>query len=485
MKSTSSFFVWLTIGFLFAVPFQSKVGAQSTPEAQRVGQAMEKATSFFYGKLNLCGGFVYHYTLDLSQRWGEGLAQPTQVWVQPPGTPTVGMALLRAYEATGKEAYLAAATKSADCLIYGQLKSGGWTNSIDFTPKGPLTSLYRNNKGQGKNNSSLDDGQTQSAIRFLIHCDRALGFKNKAIHESALIALKSLRAAQYPIGAFPQVWTGPVSPQPVLAASYPQYEWRTEGKIKDYWNMYTLNDDVCGYLADLLIDAHAIYDDPVYLEMLRKLGDFLILAQMPNPQPGWAQQYSYEMKPIWARKFEPPAIAGDETQEVVRTLMKIAVATQDVKYLQPVDAALQWLDQSRLPDGQIARYYELKTNRPLYMQTNSKAYEITYDDSNLPDHYGWKKASEIKTLREDFKKLSSDLNAGTSWQSAAPQWSEVETLIDGLDEQGRWVSRYQGERLVGQPKFSKNAGYLSSEVFSQNLTTLSRYLLSLKEQAAR
>ena len=30
--------------------------------------------------------------------------------------------------------------------------------------------------------------------------------------------------------------------------------------------------------------------------------------QMPDPQPGWAQQYDYDMRPMWARKFEPAAI---------------------------------------------------------------------------------------------------------------------------------------------------------------------------------
>ena len=54
--------------------------------------------------------------------------------------------------------------------------------------------------------------------------------------------------------------------------------------------------------TDTLIDAHRVYQDKRFLQALRKLGDFLILAQMPEPQPAWAQQYNYEMKPIWARE---------------------------------------------------------------------------------------------------------------------------------------------------------------------------------------
>ena len=74
----------------------------------------------------------------------------------------------------------------------------------------------------------------------------------------------------------------------------------TEGRLKNYWDMYTINDNVCGFVAEALIDAHHIYGERRLLVAIRKLGDFLILAQMPEPQPAWAQQYSYAMHPIWA-----------------------------------------------------------------------------------------------------------------------------------------------------------------------------------------
>lgn len=62
---------------------------------------------------------------------------------------------------------------------------------------------------------------------------------------------------------------------------------------------------------------------------LEKPGDFLILAQMPDPQPAWAQQYSYDMHPLWARRFEPPAIADRESEDVMLTLMEIHRYTGD------------------------------------------------------------------------------------------------------------------------------------------------------------
>jgi PelA/Pel-15E family pectate lyase len=465
-----------------AVLAASGVQADDRIQRQRelVTATMKKAVTYFHGKLAVNGGYVYHYTEDLKTRWGEGLATPTQIWVQPPATPTVGMAFLKAYNATGDEYYLDAAKKAANALLYGQLKSGGWRNAIDFETNSKQTAEYRNGKGSGSNVSSLDDGQTQSAIRFLIQIDAALNFKDKKIHEATEIALSALLKAQYPNGGFPQSWTGPVSQESPKKANYPNYDWRTEGRVKNYWDMYTLNDNTCGYLADVLLEAYRVYEKPEYLQALEKLGDFLILAQMPEPQPGWAQQYSYDMQPIWARKFEPPGVSGDESQEAIETLMLIYRATNNMKYLEPIPTALKWLDKSKLRDNTLARYYELKTNRPLYMEREGEKYALTYDDRNLPDHYGWKTVSRIPLLRQQYGEAKS----GKTAIEPLPLdrlTKEVASVVSAIDDQGRWKNSYQGERLVGQPKFKQGDVYLASEVFSRNLSTLAEFLERTKE----
>ncbi len=464
--------------FILLATFSSQLAdAADRPLASEVTAAMRQAATYYREQVAAHGGYVYFYSLDLSQRWGEGSATADQIWVQPPGTPTVGLGYLKAYQATGDKFYLAAATDAALALAYGQLKSGGWTNCIDFDPRGRRVADYRNGKGRGKNNSSLDDGQTQSAIRLMIHTDRALEFQHEVIHESAQAALDALLNAQFPNGAFPQVWTGPVEQHPVMKASYPGYDWRTEGRIKNYWDLYTLNDNVAGYVADTLIDAYTIYDDERYVDALRRLGDFLVLAQMPDPQPAWAQQYNYDMQPVWARKFEPPAIASDESQEAIETLMKIYRVTGDRKYLEPIPRTLAWLRQSRLPDGSLARYYELQTNRPLYMERRGDVYRLTYDDSNLPSHYGWKIESRVDALEQEYaQRLAGQSTAAAD--VSVDRAEQTRRILGQLDGDGRWISTYQGEALVGQPKFERGSRYLSSEVFSRNLTALSEYLLA-------
>ena len=51
----------------------------------------------------------------------------------------------------------------------------------------------------------------------------------------------------------------------------------------------------------------------------RRGGDFILLAQMPEPQPAWAQQYNARMEPAWARRFEPASITGGESVGACRT----------------------------------------------------------------------------------------------------------------------------------------------------------------------
>lgn len=439
---------------------------------KEVSAGMKRAATYYRAKVATHGGYVYYYAPDLGQRWGEGEATRDQIWVQPPGTPTVGMAYLHAYETTKDRFYLDAARDAALAIVYGQLESGGWTNSIDFNPRGKNIAKYRNGKGGGRNYSTLDDGISQAAIRLLIYVDQALDFKHREIHEAAEVALASLLKAQFLNGAFPQVWIGPSAKQPILKASFPDYDWRTENKIKNYWDMYTLNDNVASTVAQTLRDAQRIYKDEKYLASLAKLGDFLLLAQLPAPQPGWAQQYDYKMRPIWARKFEPAAITGGESQDVMEALLFIAEATGDQRYLKAIPPAVEYFRKSQLSDGRLARYYELKTNKPLYMIRSGKNYTLTYDDANLPNHYGWKIASRLDQIERALKEFPPKNRPAT----AAQLEPQVRRIVADLDAQDRWLSTHDGSPLVGQPPFKAGQVYLGSATFSRNLELLSAYL---------
>lgn len=451
---------------LFAQSSDAELRAQAA-------SALKQAAAYYHDKVASHGGYVYYYSLDLRQRWGEGKAGPDTIFVQPPGTPTVGMAYLKAYRATGDAFYLEAARDTATALVKGQLASGGWTQVIHFSPpaRGRL-GKYRKGRGGKWNFSSLDDNQTQAALVMLVRADAALEFKQADIHEAALYGLEALLKAQFPNGAFPQGWQAPVESKPVFKARYPDYDWKTQGRVKNYWDYYTLNDNLAGDVAKALITAHEVYKDEKYRAALKKLGDFLILAQMPEPQPGWCQQYNYQMIPIWARKFEPPAITGWESQDVMKTLIRIAEYTANEKYLKPIPPALAYFKRSLLADGKVARYYELKTNKPLYMNAR---YELTYDDSNVPGHYGWKQSADFDQIEKSYRAVKGGQQAAERAERVSA--GKVRRILEELDE-NRWISTYRGERLVGQPKFERGFRYLSSGVFARNVEALSEYIAS-------
>jgi hypothetical protein len=459
-------FIAFAVTFAFVV--LQPVAAQTKDDAAK---ALKQAATFYRMKVASHGGYVYYYSVDLKERWGEGKATTDTLFVQPPGTPTVGMAYLKAWQATGDKFYLDAARETAEALVYGQLKSGGWTQTIHFGPA-KRVGKYRNGKGGNWNVSSLDDGQSQAALEMLIRADQALSFKNAEIHEAVEFGLDALLKAQFPSGGFPQVWMGPVAAKPVLKAKYPNFDWKTEGKIRDYYYYYTLNDDIAGRCADVFILAHRTYKDDKYKAALEKLGDFLILAQMPDPQPGWCQQYNDDMMPMWGRKFEPPAITGWESQDAMEALIQIAGYTGKKKYLDPLPRALAYFQKSLLPDGRVARFYEFKSNKPLYM--NAK-YEITYDDSSAPGHYGWKQPARFKEIERLYQ------NAVKNAPPPAPRGDKelteaVRGILKNLDAEGRWITSHDGSKLVGQPRFETGFRYISSDVFSKNVETLAEFI---------
>ena len=252
--------------------------------------------------------------------------EATTAWVQPPGTPTVGGAFLFVYETTGDRYFLEAARETASALARGQLKSGGWDYRIEFDPRVRRKYAYRldgDTRGT-RNTTTLDDDTTQSALRYLMRVDRALGFKDQQIHDAAEYALAQLLKAQYPNGAWPQRFSEPPDPSkhPVLRANYPD-SWPRAHPKQDYRGYYTFNDNTIADMIDTMFEAARIYDDPKYNKAAQQAGGFILLAQMPDPQPAWAQQYNARMHPAWARRFEPAAVTGGESQGVMRTLMSL------------------------------------------------------------------------------------------------------------------------------------------------------------------
>ena len=455
--------------------------------------AMQRAVEFYSTKVATHGGYVYRYSDDLAKREGEGKTGLDTVWVQPPGTPSVGMAFVEAYELTREPSLLAAANAAADCLMRGQLRSGGWNASIEFAPDARKKLAYRvdaertKSKTMPLNVTTFDDDKSQSAMRFLMRFDKVKGFEDERLHESITFALESTLKAQYPNGAWPQGYAEfpDLKKYPVKKASFPE-TWSRTMTAKYYHQFYTLNDNALADVIGVLLLANEVYGD-TNQELAAKCrraaeraGDFLVLAQLPEPQPAWAQQYDFEMHPCWARKFEPPAISGLESQGAIRALLQLYVATGDRKFVKSIPPALEYLKRSRLPDGQLARFYELQTNQPLYV---TKDYVLTHDDSDLPTHYGFKVEANLDGLSREFERLttlgSSELEAlrhpklKKPGKPSSSLTEETRQAIESLDSRGAWV---EDGKLKYHGKQDHTRRVITSERFMKNLKALSRYI---------
>lgn len=467
---------WCSLEYLSPVTIAQ--GSDSETDLKlEAASTLKKACRFYASKISIQGGYPYHSRIDGASRWGENMELRKSFIMQPPGTPSVGSAFLQAFEATGDYEYLELALATGGAIAKGQLRSGGWAQVVYLeTPGKGRMGDYRKRAGGEWNQSSLDDNQTQSAILFLVELDRVLDHRDEEIKESVEFALEALLKAQLPNGGFPQGWREPARSFSAAKASYPHDDWKTEGRIKNYWDYSTLNDGLVGDVAEVFIRAYEVYQDERYLNALKRLGDFLLLAQMPEPQPAWCQQYNDSMQPIWARKFEPPAIAGSESQDAMLTLIRIAEVSKDRKYLEPIPRALRYFrEECLLADGRLARFYELQTNKPLYMD---KQYRLTYDDSQVPSHYGWKNQSKLNQIERTYELLSQGVAYEGKPRKVSPM--VVRKVIKAQGEDGSWSHVYQGEKLMGSPKFVEGDLYVSSAEFIENVDILATYISALK-----
>lgn len=470
---------------MLAIPAGGSV-ADETSLRERAAEGLKKSVDFFDSEVSCEGGYLWRYSEDLQRREGEGKASPTTVWVQPPGTPALGTALLEAYEGTGDKHYLKTAQRTGMCLVRGQLRSGGWDYQITFDPKERARYDYRvepAGKAKRRNTATLDDDTTQAALRMLMRLDKALDFNDEKIHEAALFGLEKLREVQYPNGAWPQRFDSPPDPKqfPVKKADYPETWSKTFPKV-DYQSFFTFNDNAMNDVIDVMFEAWHTYGDSKYRGSAERAGGFILLAQMPDPQPGWAQQYNADMQPAWARKFEPPAITGSESYGVVRALFELYRQTGDKKYLEPIPRAIAYYRSSVLPSGQLARFYELKTNRPIYF---TKDYQYTYSDADMPTHYSFKGSNWTDSAERQYQQLLKlrpeelqEKETKRPSQASPKLVSQVKSVLAALDDRGRWV---EDGRLSYQGKDDSTRRIIDCASFIRNVRTLSTYLATKGE----
>ncbi|MDA2925615.1 pectate lyase [Acidobacteria bacterium AH-259-G07] len=480
----------------------SALATWAAPTRKEVLAAMKTATDFMMNTVSTRGGFVQKYSLDLKEKYGELKARDSMIWVEPPGTPTVGLMLIEAHRTTNDAQYLEYADRVAGALIWGQLPSGGWHYFIDFDMEG-VQKYYDEFLSQSwgweeyyhyYGNGTFDDDTTASATRFLL---RLYATTLDPKYKSPLLkALDFTLDAQYPNGAWPQRY--PLS-----------REFRHHGH-PDYTSFYTFNDGVISNNVGALVEAYEKLGDKKYWEAARRGMDFYILSQLPSPQTGWAQQYGFDMKPAWARSQEMNAVSSGQTFQNVRDLMNFYRVTGDRRYLEPIPKAIRWLETARIPEtnrpGGYTQFYELGSNRPVYQRREGTPPDFlwvkTYDAAGVYP-LGVRFELDVSGLEREFQQVRSlsPLQARSEYERSrtythpriqrpdpladyrvlARDADEIRQLIESLDERGGWVVETQmsdREDFINNPPHRFKA--YDTGTYVTRMYRLINYLNSLK-----
>lgn len=471
-------------------------GAEPSPEQVRA--AMKKAATFMIEKVSLHGGHVWVVSEDLTQRWGEVPARASQIWLQG-GTEEVGGALLDAYDATRDSYYLDGARKAADALIFGQHPLGGWHYFIDFDPAG-VQEWYESTASRFRwgleeyrhfyGNATFDDQVTPRAAEFLLRFYRTT--KEAAYREPLLKALDFVLLAQYPNGAWPQ--------------RYPlRYDYAHDG-LPDYTSFYTLNDGAAQANIELLLDAYEALGDSRYFEGARRGVEALITLQGPEDQGCWAEQYGPDMRPVAARTHEPAGYVVRESLGVIELLQEFFLRTGDARYLAPVPRCLAWFErinrESAAERYPIPRYWEPRTNRPLYFVRTDQLTPEGYgkykwttqpqatlcdgepckgDGKPIVDVAMWSARQKAIAALDSPQARSARL-AASRRKSIRPRSDSdggLEKIISSMDRRGAWVTDGISVPRAGtasEPDVRIEVRGISTQTFVRNLSTLAASL---------
>ncbi len=309
------------------------------------------------------------------------------------------------------------ARRAADNVLLYQSQFGAWPKNTDLLAPATVDALIELEKG-GKANT-IDNNATTVPMRFLALVYQ--GTHDERYQTAVLRGVEYLLASQYPNGGFPQFF--PLRP--------------------GYYSHITYNDGAMVHVLETLRDISEGRAPFAFVEagLRAKAGasvargiDCILKTQIK--QNGvltvWCAQHDEKtLEPAWARKYEPPSLSGAESVGVVEFLMSIEKPTPEI--VAAINGAVAWLrlvtmhgvrlEGIKRADGRTehqlvkdpaapplwARFYELGTNRPLYLDRDSvfryDFAEIGYERRSGYDYHGTWPAN---LLAKDFPRWSAN-----------------------------------------------------------------------------
>lgn len=305
----------------------------------------------------------------------------------------------------------AGARAAADSVLRYQSAEGGWPKNTDLLAPRTDDAIAALQRGGEAN--TIDNGATTLPIRFLSLVATATGEEK---HRAAVLrGLDYLLASQYPNGGFPQFF-------PLRQGYYSRITFNDDAMI----GALTLLREVAQGRAPFgfvdaarrtrAIDAVARGLDCILQTQIRQDGRLT----------AWCAQHDEKtLEPAWARSYEPPSLSGGESVGIVRFLMAMEKPSPEV--IAAIEGAVAWfrqvtmtgqrLDERRNADGRNeriltpdpaapplwARFYELTTNRPLYLDRDSKPnYDFMKVSYERRSGYGYHTTAPAALLERDY-----------------------------------------------------------------------------------
>jgi len=283
----------------------------------------------------------------------------------------------------------AEALRISDNLVLYQRASGGWPKNIDMAK--PLSDSGRVSllRDQKEIDSTIDNGATYTQLSFLA---RVITAQHQERHrESFLKGLDYLLKAQYPNGGWPQF--------------YPD--------LTGYYKHITYNDDAMIGVMKLLrdvADAKPVYSfvDKSRRERAKsaveKGIECILKTQVVvnGKRTVWCAQHDeVTLAPAPARTYEVVSLSGGESVGIVQFLMSIKNPSPEV--IESIESAIAWFEQSQLRGPIWARFYEIGTNRPIFVGRDGVVkYSIAEIEQERRTGYNWYVDDAAKLIQKDY-----------------------------------------------------------------------------------
>ena len=332
---------------------------------------------------------------------------------------TAGPAKGRASHLAHPAAQAPAQDTTAEKMLVFQRAIGGWPKAVGMVKvdyRHPMGTVERAGTldDKNRNDATIDNNATTREITYLVEAFKKTN--NPAYRTAAENGIRFLLKMQYANGGFPQY--------------YPDFS--------NYRHQITYNDNAMIRVLEVLRSvatrskAFALVDAALVPQaqaaVNRGIDCILKTQYVRNGHPtAWCAQYDEKtLLPAKARAFELASLSGDESVDIVEFLMKIDQPSAAVKTA--VECAVDWFEKVKMtgfaaqeiksPDGKKvldrvivpeagstiwARFYELNTDRPIFVGRDSKVhYQLTEIENERRAGYLYAGTWPAKLLATDY-----------------------------------------------------------------------------------